>query len=340
MALVAIHSVNSRADEAPATDDPRPFQSQSFLRLNDGTFELFSAVVQDFGLKCDARGNNCKEIIPNMMFMNDKKNPLPAIAKMGSNYLYMENGLFLTLSAEGFLTNKGMPSKFRTPSIPFTPGLLGGNYFLKEGTDQIVAIDSGGCFIDSFLSAGKIKVAGGNYFISSEGVLTTIKSAGKGGCSSEGMINKYNPPANLKKEDEKFWIFKDVIQVGGQFFVKADGTVVTISSQTGFYYGPSVVPSIPARVGGNYYIGQDHILYTMNNDGALAPHGSITKPIAVLGYSFILYADGTFTIIGGDGSTHEDIVQTSTTGISRQVIKQINLNNIDLGSIYLPKIIQ
>ena len=131
--------------------------------------------------------------------------------------------------------------------------------------------------------------------------------------------------------------------VGGEMFTTKDGTLITVSSLDGTFKVYTTLLSKPAKMGGNYYVGQDNHLYTTDNVGDLVDtkgfivdHGVLPGTPLIYGYSYIIYTDGTFSMVGGDGSVHNEAVWLSTTGSSLKIIKKIDPKTIDLTSVYLP----
>ena len=223
-----------------------------------------------------------------------------------------------TISADGLFNYKG--------STSFKPKVIGGVYFTDQDTRNLVLIDSYGYYFNTFTAAPEIRLAGGNYYIDVNGVLTTIKSMGIAPGNGVGMVT-------VKTGLD----FSLATLAGGSFFVMADGTVNTISSITGFVSAPYTPDSAPSIIGGNYFVGADHILYTIDSDGNLNknPDFTVNSTPALVGYSFLRFSDGSFIFVDGLGNPHRTILEVSSTGVRVQNLS-VFPSTIEPGSVYLP----
>lgn len=305
--------------------DPHPYQTQCFYRIgagsgNAGQLEVIApARVPEY--RFYPQGDPVMQTETNTMLVFDKRNPLTATETAGSNYLFLAGGYLATISAEGFLNYKG--------KVTYTPEAAGGVYFVASGTREVYAVDSYGFVVPGGRKAGELKVIGGNYFIDKTGLLTTIKSLGASPNSGLGIVI-----------EKRGWSFPDVLKAGGVFFYRANGTLVTIESATGNFKDGIVPSSKPALAGGNYFVGEDRVLYTVSNEGTVRPHPEVLvvgEPL-VSAYSWLKLEDGTLVVIDADGNPHRSVVRISTTGVRAEVVKTLE-SDPDPKSVFMPKIL-
>lgn len=321
LAAGLLGSGTSSFAQAPALADLHPFQSQTMFRMlpstgnPSGMIEVIPAAqVKEFKYHVAGNPNPVSEFYTALLY--DKRNPLPAISAAGGSYTFYQGGSMSTTAADGTFVYKG--------KVPFTPKVLGGSYFTKAGSDQLVLVDSYGFYFDTYTAAPNIRLAGGNYFIDSSGFLTTIKSMGSAPGNGVGMMTRMS-----------HMNFSDALAPGGNFFMKADGSIVTIASTTGFFSSPIIADSRPMILGGNYFIGSDRLLYTITQDGRLIKNNAyiVNETPTIKAYSFMMFQDGSFIVVDGEGYPHRTMMHVSTTGVQAASIKNLS-SNIDRTSIY------
>lgn len=296
-----------------AFEDVHPHQTQSILRQADGTVLVIPSVVSDY--KIFVPGKTEPVLYPKTALIYEKRNPLPAIQVMGGTYAFFKGNYLATVSADGFFTYKG--------KMNFEPDAIGGTFFTKKGTNEIVAIDSYGYFIETGITAPAIRLVGGNFFIDQSGVLTTIKSAGNAPGSKTGIVTR-----------KEGWNFSDAVAVGGNYFMKRDGSIVTVDSKNGFFSERAYTPeSRPAVMGGNYFIGEDNYVYTISSEGALFQTIKLAERPIMLGYSFMRFKDGGFAIVTGNGGVHLEAIRVGVAGKSEYTTKIPG--QVEPGSAYI-----
>ena len=308
-----------------AFQDPHPYQSQSFFRLGESSLDagLIQVVVPKavseyrFWLP----GNPDQQLRKNALLMYDKRNPLPATEFAGTNYIFTKGGYFATITADGFLKYKG--------KVAFRPEVSGGVWFIVEGSRELYAVDSFGYDVNTGLKVEGVRVIGGNYLIDSSGTLITIKSAGAGIGSPVGIATRKDG-----------WNFSNVVRAGGNYFLRADGTLVTIDSTKGFFNETGPAESRPLLQGGNYFVGEDRILYSVGFDGKVRKNPDIQlggNPI-VIGYSVIKFEDGLIAAVDADGKVHRQLIRISTTGVRAKVMNTLDVD-LDPASFFVPRIL-
>lgn len=302
--------------------DYNPYQSQVSLRINspginNGNFLVIPAgtvgkyIYHTPGIQAD-------QFALNTALMYDKRNPLPKVAVSGANYTFYDGGYLTTLSGNGSFNYKGKTT--------FKPAIIGGVWFTEQDTNNLTVVNSLGNFLSTFKPAPAIKVAGGNYFIDQVGALTTMRSMGNDLYDIITMVTRWDGTS-----------YNNTRGTGGNFFVSADGMIVTVSSITGFTksFKPT---SLPKLIGGNYYIGMDDHLYTVSADGNLTMTDDFTLSAVpnLMGYSFMKFPNGRILMVDSNGLPHDSLLHISSTGTNVEVVKTIS-SNLDPKSIYLPK---
>jgi hypothetical protein len=300
-------------------EDIHPYQSQTIIRQADGMVLVIPAVTTDY--KIFVPGKTEPELYPKTALVYEKRNPLPATYKIGGNFAFFQEAssksLYLaTVTAEGFLTYKG--------KVNFEPDTIGGNYFTKKGTNELVVVDSYGYYIETGIIASAIRLVGGNFFIDQDGSLTTIKSVGAAPGSNLGLVTK-----------KTGWNFSDALVAGGNYFMKQDGSIVTIDAKNGFFSENAYTPeSKPVQLGGNYYIGQDRAVYTISSEGGLFKTITLPSLPITLGYSYMKFADGTFALVTANGGLHTEAVRVGAAGKAEHITKIPA--SLDIKAVYTP----
>jgi hypothetical protein len=292
---------------APQFIDIHPYQTASVIRQADGTILVVPAVVADW--KISTPGQVEPKVYQKTALVYEKRNPLTETEILGGNYMFTKGNYLSTVSAEGFFTYKG--------KMAFEPNLIGGNFFTKKGTNEIVVIDSYGYFIETGITAPAIRILGGNFFIDQSGVLTTIKSVGLSGPGTkDGLVVAKTGSAAI---DCSYALI-----AGANYFLKQDGGIVTIDAKNGFYSMPYYPESKPALLGGNYFIGMDNAVYTVSSEGTLFKTMTLKERPTLMGYSYMKFADGTFAIVTGNGGLHTEAVRVGAGGKSEYITKVPN----------------
>lgn len=301
--LSSVYVLSASAQTPAATPfvDVHPYQSQSMIRLADLTILVVPAVVSDY--KIFTAGKPEPKVYEKTALVYEKRNPLPALEFLGGNYAIYKGGYLSTLSADGFLTYKG--------KMNFEAAAKGGNFFTKRGTNEIVAVDSYGYFVETGMIAQGIRLAGGNFFIDQSNVMTTIKSVGTAPGSSIGLVTR--------KEGVDF---SDAQAAGGNYLVKKDGSIVTIDSLNGFYSEDSYKTESPVAVlGGNFFITLDNTVYTIDSNGKLFKTIKLERRPMEVGYSYMIFGDRTFALVTANGGVHLEAIRVGAAGKAEYVTK-------------------
>lgn len=288
-------------------------QSQTILRLTSGMIQTLPAVVAE-EYKIFTPGVKEPFVVKKAGLLYDKRNPLPMLLTAGANYAFFKGGVMATVDEVGGLLYKG--------KVPFEPAEsgLGGVFFLNKGTSEVIAVDSAGFYNSTGVIASNVRLMGGNFYIEDQlsgsartSVLTTIKHMGTEPGNPLGMVTK-----------KEGWDFSDAIIAGGNWFEKVDGSIVGIASETGYFTESQKVESRPKKIGGNYFISDDGVLYTVDSAGKVKKQMPIIGEMSAYGYSYMIADDGYFIFVDGDGTPHTQLVRVSTTGIKAELVSKIS----------------
>lgn len=274
--------------------DPNPYQTQSWYRHSSGLIRTFSALPGQ-----DA-------------FQFDHPNVLPAeIIATGSNF-----GIFKSKSGALLIGVTDALGRFLQYDIVTEPepGTIGGVYYLKKASREVVVVDSDGAVMDTTVTAPAVRLYGGNYYVEQDGTLVTIKSMGAARHNWSGMVVA-----------KRGLTYPAAILAGGNFYVDADGRITTISSRTGFFSDPTALPDQDSVkvYGGTWLITTHNKLYTVDHNGALNFARNVTGTPEVRGYSYLIFPKGKFLVVRGDGSVADRVVSVAKSG------KPVDLLTID-----------
>ena len=300
------------------------YQTQAFVRapgslVRPGLIQiLVPEALEQFSYR--APGESEMRLERNAMRLFDKRNSLMPIQAAGSNYFFLQNGHLATLSASGSLFYHG--------KVDLEPSVVGGVYFVDSHTGELHVVDAFGYWMPTGIHPGPIRVVGGNYFITHAGLLTTIK------CSGAAPGNPVG--AAIEKTG---WDFSQVRSAGGTFFVRQDGGVVSIDSETGFFQEAVFPDSVPELLGGNFFIGRDGILYTLSASGKIFKNPGITvgPTPRLLGPSFIQRVNGSLIAVDSGGIPHQRLVRVSTTGARIETVQKFE-SDPDPRAVFAPSI--
>jgi hypothetical protein len=242
--------------------------SQSYLVLNNGVALTLdkAAFAYDFGhfvapYKVNFNGGvflaeDEKLItIDESGFLYRKDERFKKIKAKGNNYFISDGGNLYTIDSKGFFYKY---DKDKDASIKKAKN-FGGNFFTvntdekKKIVDLFTVNTMGNYFKMAVqgLNAAEISSFGGNYFMTSKGVVYTI--------SKDGFVY---PKLEVKTGALK--------KAGGNFFIDSANVLYTVS-EDGFLF----VPTIPAnlkiesvtKLGANYLVNQEGKLFAIDNKG-------------------------------------------------------------------------
>lgn len=212
---------------------------------------------------------------------------------------------------------------------------FGSKYIILNNANQVHTIDSRGDFykgITQYMD-GKLKYTGANYFITKKGQLYIVKSNGElvkhsrqkdepklkrlalsagmfvipSRSGKIGIINPFNGTIDYKPIKP----LSPFEHKGDNFAITTEGGLITVGfsrNPDGSYDSsynelalPSGVKSI-TKLGGNFFIDQDHKVHTINDEGKLSLEGTAIEGYAHLkpkhiGGNYLVYPDGAMFLI-------------------------------------------
>jgi hypothetical protein len=189
-------------------------------------------------------------------FLYRKEEKVPKnIQGKGLNYILSERGRLTTIDDAGFFYEYDKESVFKKARM------FGGNFFVvdideKKGLADLYTLNSKGNFFKinvPNLNPSLITVAGGRYFQTRNGVVSTV--------SKDGFV--------FTKPDIKVGAIK---KMGGNFFIDSNNLIFTVSED-----GLLLLPLIPngleisslTKLGNNYFIDGRGKLFTVDNLGQI-----------------------------------------------------------------------
>jgi hypothetical protein len=240
--------------------------SQSYLVLNNGVALTLdkAGFAYDFGhfvapYKVNFNGGvflaeDEKLItIDESGFLYRKDESFKKIKAKGNNYFVSDGGNLFTIDSKGFFYKYDKDSNIKKIAN------YGGTFFTvntdekKKIVDLFTVNTKGNYFkmVVQGLNASEISSFGGNYFMTSKGVVYTI--------SKDGFV--------YPKPEVKTGLLK---KAGGNFFIDSNNVLHTVS-EDGFLF----VPTIPAnlkietvtKLGANYLVNQEGKLFAIDNKG-------------------------------------------------------------------------
>jgi hypothetical protein len=217
----------------------------------------------------------------------ERSNPLAPSESAGGNTLFTQVGDWVTVSRDGYVYYQG--------KLRFPLRTKGGNY-LVDSDDRVIGIDSHGYMLDTFLRIPEPRVLGGNFIIDRDGTLVTFKDRGIRPGDGVGFATR-----------KEGWDFGNCTRAGGNFFFTHGGSVVTVSEETGFFHEwDAVTPGeAPAMIGGNFFIGSDLRVRTVDRSGKLRILSAPLKQLPTeWGGSWMRFPEGRMVLIDSKGEPH------------------------------------
>ncbi|MFP5386428.1 MAG: hypothetical protein ACLGHN_10140 [Bacteriovoracia bacterium] len=265
-----------------------------------------------------------------------KKLLLATLAALSFNafsqsYLIMDNGIVLTTDSAGFSYD------FGHYAFPQKVTLKGGQYFVEEG-NILATIDENGLLFRKYeLIPETILGKGINYFLSDEGFLYAIDKKGYVKVSESELYKNATKfggnyftvtPDPEKKEFDLYVVTsegqvvkadvpslktQEIISYGGNYFMTNRGIVFTVSNDG------SVIPMDHMRVGiitkkgGNFFTDSSGYFYTVSATGELnmppLPVNMRVGTVLKLGSNYFIDQAGKFFVVDKDGQVFERIMR-------------------------------
>lgn len=242
------------------------------------------------------------------------------------SYIIMDNGITLTTDNSGFVYD------FGHYAFPQKVVLKGGQFFVEEG-GILATVDEHGLFFRKYeMIPEKIIGKGINYFLSEDGSMYTINKAGYVTLTQDEAYKKavnfggnyFTVEANDAKDLELRVVtgdgqvvapvvpslkVKDIISFGGNYFMTNRGIVFSVTD------AGAVVPHDDMRIGilnkkgGNYFVDSSGYFYTVAQDGTLKmpalPISLRVPSIFRLGSNYFIDQAGKLFTVDKDGNVYE-----------------------------------
>lgn len=242
------------------------------------------------------------------------------------SYIIMDNGITVTTDTSGFAYD------FGHYAFPQKVTFKGGRYFVEEG-GILATIDENGLLFRKYeLIPEKIKGKGINYFLSEEGFLYTIDRRGYvkvtesaeyqraqnfGGnfftvaTGSDGTLDLYVIKSDglVEKTDDLKVNLKDVISFGGNYFMSNRGIVFTVANDGAVIPRDDMRVGIITKKGGNFFVDSSGYLFTVSESGELQmpglPVNLRVSSIMKMGSNYFLDQAGRLYVVDKKGQVWE-----------------------------------
>lgn len=256
---------------------------------------------------------------------------LLSLSVSAQSYMVMDNGMILTVDKAGFVYDIGQYA------YPQKISLKGGQWFVEEN-GVIATVDEAGMFFRKYeVIPSAIKGKGINYFVSEEGSLFTIDSKGIvkiveneifktaanfGGNFFTVLVDEEKKEFDLyvidkngavtKAEGENLKV-KDIVAFGGNYFMTNRGIVYTVSSEGKVIPNYEIRAGIMMKKGGNFFTDSSGLIFTIAQDGTLKmpalPMNLRISTINKMGANYFIDQTGRMFAVDQDGNVFERIMR-------------------------------
>lgn len=244
-----------------------------------------------------------------------------SFSAFSQSYFVLENGVTLTVDKSGYIYDFG----HYTPVNRVT--VKGGQY-LVEDTNVLVTVDEKGSLFRKYeILPKQVNGKGMNYFIGDNGFFY--------GVDSMGYVNLVENDEKIKTvtkfggtffaTEEEFFVVKtdgtyaqtavenlkpaDIITYGGNYFMTNRGVLYTVSVDGQIINKKQDRVGIIVKKGGNYFVDTTGMLYTIAQDGTLKlpalPVSLRIQAISRLGANYFMDGAGKLFTVDKDGNVFE-----------------------------------
>lgn len=240
------------------------------------------------------------------------------------SYFILDNGLTLTTDTQGYVYDYGHYT-------PITRITQKGGQFILEDQDILVTVDERGFPFRKYEVLPKsILGKGNNYFIGDDSSIYTIDSKGNvnfiendpkiAGAGKFGGIffvvenELFVVSANGKYQSVKVEGLKpsDIITLGGNYFMTNRGVLYTISFDGKVFSRYQERVGIIAKKGGNYFVDSMGMFYTVHEDGSLRlpaiPMSLRIQTMTKLGANYFIDSTGKLFTVDKKGDVFERMI--------------------------------
>jgi hypothetical protein len=237
------------------------------------------------------------------------------------SYFVLENGITLTVDKSGYVYDFG----HYTPVPRVT--VKGGQYLVEDANVIVTIDDQGSPFRKYEILPKEIKGKGFNYFIGTNGVLYTIDSMGIVALieGDTKILNASKFGGNFFIVDEEIYVVSntgayftvaveglkasDIIAFGGNYFMTNRGVLYTVSVDGKIVSKAQNRVGIIVKKGGNYFVDTTGMLYTIADDGSLKmpalPVSLRIQAMSRLGANYFMDGNGKLFTVDKEGNIFE-----------------------------------
>lgn len=254
-----------------------------------------------------------------------------SLSAFAQSYLIMDNGIAITIDKSGFAYD------FGNYAFPQKITLKGGQFYVEDNSIIATIDDKGMLFRKYEVMPAKILGSGSNYFLSDAGELYTIDVAGNVHLTVDEKFKSANAfggtyftvmldaPSKLMelytigmdgkamKADLGNFKMKDVISLGGTYFMSNRGVIHTVSSDGAVVAWPSIRVGVLQKRGANYFTDSSGMIFTVAENGTLVvpslPINFKLNSITKLGSNYFLDLSGRLYTVDKDGNIFERIMR-------------------------------
>lgn len=203
-----------------------------------------------------------------------------SLSTFAQSYFVLDNGITITVDQKGYVYDFG----HYTPLARVT--LKGGQYLIEDANVLVTVDEKGNLYRKYELIPQSVIGKGMNYLIGEDGTIVTIDSQGS---------------ASLVERDERL---KSSSKYGGTYFAVGEEIfVVAASGEYSAVRTEGLKASDILTFGGNYFMTNRGLLYTVSQDGKIIPRTQDRIGIIVKkGGNYFVDSTGSLYTVAKDGS--------------------------------------
>jgi hypothetical protein len=243
------------------------------------------------------------------------------LAVFSQSYFVLDSGVTLTIDHQGYVYDT---SHF-TPLNRVT--IKGGQYLVEESNVLVTVNQQGELFRKYEIIPKNVLGKGMNYIIGEDGSIITIdlngeaylverdeklKDATKFG-GNFFVINEEIYTVNFAGEyrpvDNEGPKTEDILILGGNYFMTNRGVLYTVSQEGKIESHPHIRVGIIAKKGGNYFVDSSGLFYSISKDGTLIlpdlPVNLRPHAITRLGSNYLMDGSGKLFTVDAEGNVYE-----------------------------------
>lgn len=250
-----------------------------------------------------------------------------ALNGYAQSYMILGNGVTLTTDKAAYVYD------FAHFILPTKVTLTGGQFLAEDG--KLISIDDKGFLYRKEEKApSKIKGKGSNYVIAENGTIYTFDAAGFlykfdkdnalkkannfGGRfftvkpdEKKNAVDLYtmNSTGNYFKMNVDGLVTSDIAIFGGNYFMTNKNVVYTVSKDGFVFSKAEVKTGLIRKMGGNFFIDDKNAIYTVSDEGFLylpsLPANLKIATITKIGANYFLDQEGRMFVVDATGAIYE-----------------------------------